>query len=78
MPSITIELSQQEIDTLTLAAYIRKTPIIDGAISWRDFYGPWIADAKQQVDQEASKIIANNPELAAQIMGILQAQIAGG
>ena len=78
MPSITIELSQQELDTITLAAYIRKTPIIDNAISWRDFYGPWHLDAKQQVDKEASAIIANNPELAAQIMTMLQAQIAGG
>lgn len=71
MPSITIELSQQELDTLTLAARIRGIPSDD----WKSFFLPWLTDAYAQVQRTAGTLIADDPTLSAQLLGILSAKL---
>lgn len=76
-PYILIEFDDQtEVDTTALAAQIRKTLKADGAPDWRAFFDPWLRDAKNTVDQKASEMIGDDPELKAMFMGLLQAKLA--
>lgn len=77
MPQITIEVSQQELDTLTLAAKIRGNVDEANFPIWEQFYAPWHSDAYGQVQRTAGSIISDNPELSAQLMTMLQASING-
>lgn len=76
MPQITINVSQQDIDTLTLAARIRGAVTSDGSPDWGAFYTPWHSDAYAQVQRTAGTMIADDPALSAQLLRLLQTKLS--
>ena len=71
MDIIIRDLSEQDIATLVLAARIRGVPAND----WNSFFRPWIIDAYAQVQRTTGTLIADDPALSAQLLGLLSAKL---
>jgi hypothetical protein len=76
MPVIEIEVTEQEIATLTLAARLRGTPLLpDDTPDWRAFCEAWFRDAYGHVQRAAGSLIAEDPVLSSQLMAVLQERL---
>lgn len=69
-------LTEQEEQTLTLAARLRGALLPDGTPDWEAFYKPWHSDAFGQVQRAAGSLIAEDPALSSQLMAVLQERLA--
>lgn len=74
MATITIEVTDQELATLTTAARLREA-VKDGSPDWAAFYLPWHRDAYNQVQRAAASMVADNPEQTAQVLAQLNEQL---
>lgn len=75
MASITINgLSDQDIAVLTLCAR-RRNQCVGGEPDWKSFYEQHNRDAYSQIKQEIGTIIADDPALSAQLLGLLSAKL---
>lgn len=62
--------SAQELATLSLSAKLRGH-VINGEPDWLTFFTPWLTDAYAQVQRAAGTLVADNPDLATQMLSLL-------